>query len=274
MALPLLPVGTLIGNIGEPPSVGFGFPRLIKGDLSVDWPVPFFYTFGPLVFIINARPIVNPLRCVETLASDAELIRLNRLFERNPTSTIFARLADTYLVLGQAVEAANVCRRGLKYRPSYLAGHIVLGRALIDMDSLAAAAEEFQKVLTLEHDHLAALEYLALIANRTGDSERVQIIENRLKVLNPFRFGGESSGDVRGQEQPLVSHPSLGVKQKEGPVKTEFEASDLEFPFVSLTLARIYAHQGHRGQAERVVRLVSPTDAEGILDRISHESAT
>jgi tetratricopeptide (TPR) repeat protein len=216
---------------------------------------------------------VNLPRRAETPASDAELVRLNRLFERNPTSTIFARLADTYLSLGQADKAVIVCRRGLKYRPSYVTGHIVLGRALIDTDALSSAEEEFQKVLTLEHDHLAALQYLAVIADRTGDSEQVQVIQDRLSVLNPFQFGKRLSepGIAAGQEESVPSHPVVEVN--EGSDQTDVEDSGAEFPFVSLTLARLYARQGHKGQAERVVRLVSPGDADDILDRISHESA-
>ena len=46
-----------------------------------------------------------------------------------------------------------------------------------------------------------------------------------------------------------------------------------EFPFVSLTLARLYASQGHLGLAERVVRLVNPVEADDILGRFSGEAA-
>lgn len=213
---------------------------------------------------------------MDTPASDAEITRLKRLFERNPTSTIFARLADAYLSLGQTDTAISVCKLGLKYRPSYVTGHIVLGRAFIETDALAVAEDEFQKVLRLEPHHLAALQLLALVADRLGDHDRSDCIWKQLRVLNPFQHA-PASGEVA--EAPVVHIQSDGPDQAQvfgaslDHVPSVVEDEDSEFPFVSLTLARMYARQGHRGLAERVARLVSPGDAEDILDRNSQKSS-
>ena len=225
-------------------------------------------------------------------ASDGEMIRLKRLFERNPTSTIFARLADAYLTHGEVEEAIRVCRRGLKYRPSYVTGHIVLGRSLLESWDLSAAEDEFYKVLTLESDHLAAIRFLGTIAAHNGDQDRSDRLRHRLGVLNPFvqdapdrdvQPEADSEGVVADASVPDVvaknvrpEHPAAdGVPAAADPVQkpVQKEADGDEFPFVSLTLARLYAGQGHRGQAERLVRLVSPADADDILSRISKESA-
>lgn len=221
-------------------------------------------------------------------ASDGEMIRLKRLFERNPTSTIFARLADAYLTHGEVEEAIRVSRRGLKYRPSYVTGHIVLGRSLLASGDLAAAEDEFCKVLTLEPDHLAAIRFLGTIATHNGDQDRSDRLRHRLRVLNPFVQGvldrdvqpeADSEGAAADAtvsdvvaEKVLPEHPAAdAVPAAAEPVQKDADGD--EFPFVSLTLARLYAGQGHRGQAERVVRLVSPADADDILSRISKDSA-
>jgi tetratricopeptide (TPR) repeat protein len=228
----------------------------------------------------SATPVVS--------ASDGEMIRLKRLFERNPTSTIFARLADAYLTHGEVEEAIRVCRRGLKYRPSYVTGHIVLGRSLLESGDLAAAEDEFYKVLTLEPDHLAAIRFLSTIATHHGDQDRSDLLRRRLRALDPFVQGAldrdvqpeaECDGVATDEsvsdevvEKVLPDDPAADLLPAESePVQKE--ADGAEFPFVSLTLARLYARQGHRGQAERVVRLVSPADADDILSRISKDSA-
>jgi tetratricopeptide (TPR) repeat protein len=221
-------------------------------------------------------------------ASEGEMIRLKRLFERNPTSTIFARLADAYLTHGEVEEAIRVCRRGLKYRPSYVTGHIVLGRSLLESGDLAAAEDEFYKVLTLEPDHLAAIRFLGTIATHNGNQDRSDRLLHRLQVLNPLvqdtldrdtQLEADSEGVAAAasvsdvvMEKVLPEHPAADVVTAAlEPVQKEADGD--EFPFVSLTLARLYAGQGHRGHAERVVRLVSPADADDILSRISKVSA-
>jgi hypothetical protein len=185
-------------------------------------------------------------------------------------------------------EAIRVCRRGLKYRPSYVTGHIVLGRSLLELGDLAAAEDEFYKVLTLEPDHLAAIRFLCTIATRHGDQDRSDRLRRRLRVLDPFVQGAldrdvqpeaECDGVATDEsvsdevvEKVLPDDPAADLLPAEAePVQKE--ADGAEFPFVSLTLARLYARQGHRGEAERVVRLVSPADADDILSRISKDSA-
>ena len=77
--------------------------------------------------------------------------------------------------------------------------------------------------------------------------------------------------------QPLFQEAETAVVEdqecnEEEPDVLDPEAA-AEFPFVSLTLARLYASQGHQSEAERVVRLVSPLDAEKILGDLVEETA-
>jgi tetratricopeptide (TPR) repeat protein len=196
-------------------------------------------------------------------SAEGEVSRLSRLFERNPTSTVFARLADAYLVLGQADRAIVVCRKGLRYRPSYATGHLILGRSCLSAGDIRGAEEEFRKVLQLDPDNPSAHQHLAGIAQRNGDVAAAQPLWKRLERLNPF--------------QPLFQEAETAVVEdqecnEEEPDVLDPEAA-AEFPFVSLTLARLYASQGHQSEAERVVRLVSPLDAEKILGDLVEETA-
>ncbi len=229
--------------------------------------------------------------CRAETPSDGEVVRLKRLFERNPTSTIFARLADAYLSLGDAEAAVSVCRRGLRYRPSYVTGHLVLGRAFVEIADTRGAEDEFQKVLRLEPDNPAAVQHLAKIFEMASDSERARLLWDRLRVLNPFnpvfRELKSVSDEAPMKTQEVAVGEEVSRSGNDDPPADNTEGDDAtgeitetdkvtvvagEFPFVSLTLARLYASQGHRGLAERVVRLVHPSEADDILGQLNNEA--
>ena len=109
-----------------------------------------------------------------------------KLWAKNPTSILFARLADAYREQGNLDRAIEVCRRGLRYRPSYPTGHMVLGRCLIEADRQEEARQEFEKVLRLDPDHTAALWELGRLEHEAGHLESaLKRFESALAV-DPF----------------------------------------------------------------------------------------
>ena len=213
--------------------------------------------------------------CPADAPADGEVDRLRRLYDRNPTSTIFARLADAFLVMGDVRGAIDVCRQGLRYRPSYITGHLVLARALAAAGDHRRAEDEFQKVLRLEPGNPASVRYLASLAERAGDDERAAQLWDRLRTLDPANAAFQSvetvDPDPADEPEPeQVDSPTTTAPQEE-PVDAEAEAKG-DFPFVSLTLARLYASQGHRGRAEKVVRLVDPAQADDLMGQLAPDA--
>lgn len=210
--------------------------------------------------------------CLVDTPSSGDVERLRRLYERNPTSTIFARLADAYLSLGEPDRAIAVCRQGLRYRPSYITGHLVLARAFSDVGDLRAAEEEFQKVLRLDPDNPASIRHLAALAERSGDAERAEAMWCRLRTLDPLN-GAIPGRTVPVEEAPAPEDASLSPPPEDPVVEETPPTTTSEFPFVSLTLARLYASQGHRTRAERLVQLIDPEQAEELLDQVVQDAA-
>lgn len=101
-------------------------------------------------------------------ASHTPFDKLEKICAKNPTSILFARLADGLLSLGHTKRATEVCRLGLRYRPSYVAGHVVMGKCHLSAGRLEEARQEFQKVLQLDADHPAALWHLGKIDQQMG----------------------------------------------------------------------------------------------------------
>jgi Tfp pilus assembly protein PilF len=101
-------------------------------------------------------------------ASLLSLEKLEKICSKNPTSILFARLAEGFLRQGNMKRAAEICRQGLRYRPSYAAGHVVMGKCHMAFGHYEEARQEFQKVLQLDADHPAALWHLGKIDLKLG----------------------------------------------------------------------------------------------------------
>lgn len=152
--------------------------------------------------------------------------RLEKICAKNPTSLLFARLAEEYLQQGKVKLALDVCRKGLKYRPSYVAGHVVMGKCYLAAGRLEEARQEFHKVLKLDSDHLAAYWHLAHIDLEMGWGELALHSFKRAYILDVF------NSELASQIKMLQDVPSASE-----PVKVEKSVSKdfvLETPAFSL----------------------------------------
>jgi len=116
----------------------------------------------------------------------ASQTKLEKICAKNPTSILFARLADAFLASGDAKRALEICRRGLRYRPSYVTGHVVMGKCHLATGRLEEARQEFQKALQLDADNLAAFWHLGRIDLQMGWEDLALQNFRRASLLDPF----------------------------------------------------------------------------------------
>ena len=114
------------------------------------------------------------------------LKKLEKICNENPTSILFARLADGLLRQGEVARAIEVCRRGLRYRPSYSAGHVVMGKCYHAAGHYEEAHLEFQKVLQLDAGHLVARWYMGKIALQLGRDDLALKYFEEAQARDPF----------------------------------------------------------------------------------------
>jgi len=112
--------------------------------------------------------------------------KLEKICAKNPTSLLFARLAEEFLRRGDVKRASDICRRGLRYRPSYVAGHVVMGKCYLAAGRCEEARQEFHKVLQLDSDHLAACWHLGQIDLEMGWEELALQSFKRAYALDAF----------------------------------------------------------------------------------------
>ncbi|MFH1060376.1 MAG: tetratricopeptide repeat protein [Pseudomonadota bacterium] len=164
----------------------------------------------------------------------SELFLLETWVADNPGSRQFVRLAQAYLAAGRAAEAAEVLGRGLVLNPRETAArqllaqaHEAQGRAREALDQLLLAANELC-------GHAGLFEQLAVLLDQAGREDQAEQAR-RLAVDLAQGFG-----------------PAAG-------------AADAATPADTVTLAEIYASQGHAAQAAAIYRRLlakSPRDTD------------
>ena len=104
----------------------------------------------------------------------------------NPKSLLFARLADFYLKSGRIDDAIHLCRQGIKYNPSYVAGHFIMGKALIAAGDHEKAESSFKKVISHDRQYLAAHKLLGDIMARMGWENKAAVHYRDLLQIDPM----------------------------------------------------------------------------------------
>jgi hypothetical protein len=104
------------------------------------------------------------------MGQPSRLDELRRRVRQDPASIAFAALAEEYRRQGLLGDAIELCRAGLARHPTYILGRVTLARALFDSGDTDAAIVEFEHVLRIAPDNLAALRGLAEAHAERGET--------------------------------------------------------------------------------------------------------
>ena len=102
------------------------------------------------------------------MADTSRLEELRRRVQKDPTSLVFAQLAEEHRRSGEHPEAVRVCRAGLRHHPEYHSARVTLGRALLAMGKLGDAERELQLALRAAPENLAAQREMGELYRRDG----------------------------------------------------------------------------------------------------------
>jgi tetratricopeptide (TPR) repeat protein len=142
---------------------------------------------------------------------------LRRRVQKDPASIAFAQLAEELRRAGQLDEAVTTCRAGLALHPSYLSARVTLGRALLDLNDLDAAADELTVVLKNAPENLAAMKGLGEVHVRRGhDVEALGQFRAALAIARNDPDLAETVADLARKVEPKdPSASSEGLTQSE-----------------------------------------------------------
>lgn len=82
-------------------------------------------------------------------------------YQEDPSSRVFAPLAEAYRKAGLLDEAIEICRDGLRIHPNFIGGRVALARAFFDKRYYADVVKELEPVVMDAPDNLVAQRLLA-----------------------------------------------------------------------------------------------------------------
>lgn len=84
-----------------------------------------------------------------------------RRYQDDPTSRVFAPLAEAYRKAGLLNEALEIARDGVRIHPHFVGGKVALGRTLFDLGLFREVVKELEPVILDAPDNLVAQRLLA-----------------------------------------------------------------------------------------------------------------
>lgn len=213
----------------------------------------------------------------EAQLAPAEIERLERIVQGDPTAPAFPALAEAHRRAGDPKRAEQVARAGLAGRPDHVAGGVALGLALIDQGRQAEARAVLVRALEATPEHLLARRALEDLAGTSPELPALDTLDSELDAaLELARADSEAMIDADDLAQEAV--------RRVDPIPDE--ATELVTaegsPFATRTVAHLLEQQGdadaaqvlrrnleqrrERSSAERKRRLV--TRLEGWLVKL------
>ncbi|MBN1151009.1 tetratricopeptide repeat protein [candidate division WOR-3 bacterium] len=115
-----------------------------------------------------------------------EISKLQKKYDAEPDSLIFARLADAYLSEDMTEQAIKIAEKGVEKHQDYISGLMVLGKCYEKNGEEDKALDIYIRVLEKDKENLLALQKVAKGAYKSGRYEKALDSYKRLLDLNPF----------------------------------------------------------------------------------------
>ena len=106
-------------------------------------------------------------------------------FKEEPTSRVFAPLAEAYRRMGKVDEAIEICHEGLKHHPEFPGGRVALAKCYVDRHEHEQALRELETVIRLAPENLLAQRLMADSYVVLGDRENALHRYRMALLLSP-----------------------------------------------------------------------------------------
>lgn len=137
-----------------------------------------------------------------------------RRFQEDPTSRVFAPLAEAYRRLGRVDEAIEICREGLEHHPDFHGGRVALAKCFLDKKKYAEAKAELERVVHAVPENLLAQRLLGDANQILGQVHAALHCYKMALLLSPSDVGlAEKVHALEKQAQEISSEEDLPAEQ-------------------------------------------------------------
>lgn len=142
-------------------------------------------------------------------------------YQEDPTSRVFAPLAEAYRKSGLVSEAIEIAREGLRVHPNFVGGRVALARALFDQKSYGEVIDELTPVIREVPDNLVAQRLVAESSLMLGRTTEALGAYKMLLYFNPQ--DSETAKIVSELEAQAYSHGALVLRTDPVKQKGQFD---------------------------------------------------
>ena len=133
-----------------------------------------------------------------------------RRLQEDPTSRVFAPLAESYRRMGRVEEAIEMCQLGLEHHPDFHGGRVALAKCYLDKRRYQDAQQELEKVVHLAPENLLAQRLLGEAFIAQGNKTQALHAFKMALLLAPCDIGlTEKIHQIEKQLDSSVSHSSF-----------------------------------------------------------------
>lgn len=145
----------------------------------------------------------------------ATSVQLRQRLKKNPSSYLYARLADTLREEGAFDDALPVVEAGLAQYPDHVTGLLVKSRLLLDINENEEAVQVLGRIIEREPCCLSARIMLGDVFTRLGRTAEAQIQIAWLKDLDPLgptiRIKGNISTQMETPQEASIAQRDLSL---------------------------------------------------------------
>ena len=176
---------------------------------------------------------------------------------KDPGSTIFVSLAETYRKMGLFDDALQILSKGFEKHSDFFPAFIVLGRIYCQQGEFEKSVEAFAKALEFDSDNLSALVGFARVQILRDEPEEARQLLLQARAFSP------ADPIINKLLLSLPPVPSkLNSATEQGPAENSTSAGSP--PLISATLAELYLKQGLAEEAVRIYRELSALSPEDL----------
>ncbi|PLX89116.1 MAG: hypothetical protein C0619_11710 [Desulfuromonas sp.] len=182
----------------------------------------------------------------------SKIAAFTEILTKDPLSTIFVTLAESYRKIGHLDDALRIVEKGLEVHPDFSPAHVVRARVLCQRSDYDGSAAAFTKALELDEGSLAALVGYARLAILIGQEEKARNLLLKARGFSP-------ADPVINKLLNTLPSPVENEAEEEPDQIRQFSA-----PLISETLADLYMKQGLPEKALEILRELLRNDPDNL----------
>ncbi len=220
------------------------------------------------------------------------ILRYQSAYKENPTSLVFAPLAEGYRKLGLVDEALKILKDGLRNHPGYIMGHLSMASCYYDLEKYELAYHVVSPLAGQNLDNILLQKLVLEICLKLHLNDEALKTSKYLLYLNPkdeklkkivssFEIDTKNSSISPSDEIVLeddednwkqVSFNSNEIVEEDDEQEELEKEHEVKESFVSHTLVDLYLKQGLVEKAKEVLEKIleaNPND-HNTKDKLAH----